>query len=425
MRHLLILLMVALCVLTWSTLAAQDTLPKQKDIIDVLFPKKRAAKETSGETDTLEKGKLYLAPLPIIGYAPANGIVVGAGISGSKLVGNSKTTHVSSGLLNATVTSKEQVNINLRTNIYLPDDKWILMGDWRLLLFAQPTYGLGVNFKDPSSFNIGGLEIEKSPNEQPMRFDYVRLYETAYRRIFKSFYAGIGINVDYHYHVKDEDLDTSLPDLKLTSHFLYSTQKGFDLERYAVTGISLNLLYDSRDNAVNAQKGHYAQLTVKANPAIFNISQASSIIYYEYRTYIPLSRLKYRKKTLAFWTWGQLLFGGKMPYLALPSITWDMYNRSGRGYIQGRIRGENFWYGETEYRFPITRSGLLGGVAFVNVTTASNLSLNQPLFYAVAPGYGGGLRIKFSRKTNTNICVDYGRGLNGSNGIYFNLQEAF
>jgi hemolysin activation/secretion protein len=102
-----------------------------------------------------------------------------------------------------------------------------------------------------------------------------------------------------------------------------------------------------------------------------------------------------------------------------------MYNRSGRGYIQGRIRGENFWYGEAEYRFPITNDGLLGGVAFLNATSASNLTLKQNLWDAFAPGYGIGLRVKMSKQSKTNISIDYGLGKNGSDGIYFNLQEAF
>ena len=102
-----------------------------------------------------------------------------------------------------------------------------------------------------------------------------------------------------------------------------------------------------------------------------------------------------------------------------------MYNRSGRGYVQGRIRGENFWYGETEYRFPITKNGLLGGVGFMNLSSASNLALKQQLWDAYALGYGLGLRVKMSKRTNTNISVDMGLGKNGSGGIYFNLQETF
>jgi hypothetical protein len=103
-----------------------------------------------------------------------------------------------------------------------------------------------------------------------------------------------------------------------------------------------------------------------------------------------------------------------------------MYNRTGRGYIQGSIRGVNFIYGETEYRFPISRkTGILGGVLFVNATTASSDDGTRDLFEYIDPAAGCGLRVMFSRKTLSNVSIDLGFGRNGSFGIYFNLNETF
>jgi len=120
----------------------------------------------------------------------------------------------------------------------------------------------------------------------------------------------------------------------------------------------------------------------------------------------------------------QFVTSGKQPYLEMPAISWDMYNRTGRGYVQGRIRGENMWYGESEYRFPVSRNGFLGGVTFVNLTTASNDLKRQLLSDHFAIGYGAGIRLKLSKLNKTNIAIDYGRGQGGS-AIYFNLQETF
>ena len=113
-----------------------------------------------------------------------------------------------------------------------------------------------------------------------------------------------------------------------------------------------------------------------------------------------------------------------VPYLALPAITWDTYNRSGRGYIQGRFRGKNMVYEEAEFRFRISKDGLFGGVVFANFTTASNPFTGQKVFDAFAPGYGFGLRIMMNKKDRTNIAMDYGRG-DGFSGVYFNIREAF
>jgi hypothetical protein len=62
---------------------------------------------------------------------------------------------------------------------------------------------------------------------------------------------------------------------------------------------------------------------------------------------------------------------GRLPYLALPAIGWDAANRTGRGYLQGRFRGNAEAYLEVEWRFRITSDGLFGGVLFANVQSFS------------------------------------------------------
>jgi len=414
------LLLLIMLITSGSICYAQESLPQHKDIGDLLFKKKKL--DTSKLKDALVVRKLYLNILPIPGYSPALGFVLGGGASASILLGDRETTNLSSSLANMTITSKKQLNVNIRTNIYTSNNKWILQGDYRLLLFSQPTYGLGINFLNTGDFNLNGISVSNDIDEQPMRFNYIRFYENVYRQLNGPWYAGLGLNIDHHYAIEDQLLDINSP---MTSHYDYSNKNGFSIEKYATNGITFNLLYDSRDNSVNPLRGHFGQLTFRENAKFIGSSQSSSTIYYEYRTYLNLGEYKNCKHILAFWTWGQLVTSGKLPYLATPSVGWDMYNRSGRGYIQGRIRGENLAYSEAEYRFPISKNGLLGGVAFLNATTASNSMVCQPIFDAFAVGYGAGLRVKMNKKTNTNISIDYGRGRNSSGGIYFNLQEAF
>jgi len=414
------LLLASMLIIIGNICFAQDSLVKQKDISDVLFKKKKS--NAPKQEDTLVVRKVYLSVLPIPGYSPALGFVLGGGASANILLGDRKTTNLSSALANITVTSKKQLNVNIRTNVYTPNNKWIYQGDYRLLLFSQPTYGLGINFGQRGDFNLNGASVNDDPDEQPMRFNYIRFYENIYCQLKGSWYAGLGFNLDHHYAINDQSLDTAN---HITAHYDYSTKRKFSLKKYTTSGITFNLLYDSRDNAVNPLKGHFAQLTFRENLKFLGSSQSSSTIYYEYRTYLKLGDNKQLKHILALWSWGQFITSGKLPYLATPSIGWDMYNRSGRGYIQGRIRGENLAYNEAEYRFPISKNGILGGVAFLNATTASNSIVNQPIFNAFALGYGAGLRVKMSKQTNTNISIDYGRGRNGSGGVYFNLQETF
>jgi hypothetical protein len=114
---------------------------------------------------------------------------------------------------------------------------------------------------------------------------------------------------------------------------------------------------------------------------------------------------------------------GRPPDLMLPSIGWDETYNTGRGYIQGRYRGKNMVYFESEYRFGLSKSGLLGGVVFANLQCFSSDISNQ--YSNVFPGYGAGLRLKINKFSNTNICIDYGFGANNSRGFFINLGEVF
>ena len=410
----------SLCLLTilvqciFNSSFAQNVKIPEKDIIDVIFGVKKTNKKP--ENDSLIPRKLYTSILPIPGYNPALGFVIGAGISTNFLSGTANKTHLSNILANATITTRNQFNLYARNMIFLKDDEWVLQGDWRWLIFSQPTYGLGINFNDlPNT----------TANEEPMKFNYLRFYQTLYKKLWGTWYAGIGINIDRHYSVVDQLLDTSSANQYLTAHYEYSKLNNIRQDQYASIGISLNLLYDTRDNSVNPRKGQYAKMTFRINNEIFGSTRSHNTLYYEYRTYWNPTKMRVRPHIIGFWTMGSLLMSGKQPYLEMPAIGWDMYNRTGRGYIQGRIRGENMWYGETEYRFPISKNGLLGGVGFVNLSTATNEAKKQKLANQFAAGFGFGLRIKMSKKTNTNIAIDYGMGRNGSSGVFVNLLETF
>lgn len=397
-----------------SVLAQNQKQYPEKDLNDYLFGSNR--KSARNQTDSFIPRKLYTSVLPIPGYNPALGFVIGGGISTSFLSGHASSTHRSNILANATFTTRNQFNFNARNLVYLKDDQWILQGDWRWLIFSQPTYGLGINFNN---------RFRPRAKEQPMKFNYIRFYQTLYKKIYGPLYAGVGVNIDRHYNIVDELLDTSSATPFITAHYEYSRLNNIRQDQYASVGLSFHFLFDNRDNAVNPRKGQYALMSFRVNNEIFGSTRSHNTLYYEFRTYWnPAKHLK-RPHIIGFWTMGQFVVSGKQPYLEMPGISWDMYNRTGRGYVQGRIRGENMWYGEAEYRFPITKNGFLGGVAFLNLTTATNEAKQQKLADEFAAGYGLGLRIKMSKKTNTNIGLDFGIGRDGSSGIYVNLLETF
>jgi len=381
--------------------------------------------------DTLTKsdlvvGKTYLSILPVVGYAPANGFLAGGAISFSRLMGH-PPTNLSSGMLNFQITSKGQFIVNARSKIYLPGNKWFLQGDWRLLLFSQPTYGLGINNSEFNKTHIYTNNLDLVGDDtlaEPMKYKLVRFYEEGTRRLGNShIYAGLGIMIDQHFSIKDERLDTvsESETYYITNHYKYSDTNNFNPLQYGTNGIKVTLLTDTRDNISNCYKGYYASISLLSNFRIGNNSKQSMQLLYDARYYLGLG--KNPRHVLAYWGWGNILLNGKVPYLALPSIGWDTYNRSGRGFIQGRYRGLSMVYNEVEYRFPISKNGLFGGVLYVNATTASNYT--KKLFDKTAFGRGAGIRMQLDKRARTNLCVDIGLGADRATAIYFNLQEAF
>ena len=404
-----------------SASLAQDEKKDLKDVIGKL--RKDSTNKFSPE---IQIAKNYISILPVIGYAPANGFVIGAAVSLSRLFAEAPT-NLSSGLVNLQLTSKKQFIINVRSKVYLKDNKWFLQGDWRILYYAQPTYGLGINYMGGNEFliNLNGAETGTSPIEEPMRFNYVRIYEDVVRRIGNgSWYVGLGISLDDHYGIKDEklNLDSAVGPIYITNHYAYSYKYGFNAEHYITNGFNINVLTDRRDDIANPYRGYFGSVSFRYNPEFMGSAKRSEIILYDLRYYWGLSELR-KRNVLAFWTFGNFVTRNDVPYLALPSIGWDTYNRSGRGYIQGRYRGLTMVYTEVEWRYPISRNDLWGGVAFINNTFVS--SSTQKLFEKTAPGLGVGLRLTMDKRTRTNLGMDLGYGVDHSSGIYFNLQETF
>ncbi len=395
--------------------SGSGSLARQKDIGDIFVP---ASDDVSG---TLQIRKLYIPVLPIIGYAPANGFVVGVGLAPAILLDSIQHTHLSTLQTNLQFTSRNQKNIHLRHNIYTSRDRFIFQGDWRLLFFSQPTYGLGI-YDYPPVFSLLGLSADDNNGAQPMRFNYLRVYETILRKVTKRFYLGAGIALDYHWNIRDEMLQLDSATAFITSHYAYSELENYSAQKYSANGILLRAVYDTRDNSVHAYSGAYLDMAYRRNTLWLGSDQSSSLLYLEARKYFTVVS---DKQQLAFWFIGNFILEGNLPYLALPSIGWDTYNRSGRGFVQGRFRGRNMVYGEAEWRFSLSESGLLGGVVYLNTTSTDNKFTDQSLGDRFAIGYGTGLRIKMTKETRTNICIDLGAGSDGSTGIWFGLSETF
>lgn len=274
-----------------------------------------------------------------------------------------------------------------------------IQGDIRLLVYPQYTYGL--NSKTP-------------PTERVLlNSQYIRFYQSILYKIEPYFFAGMGYNLDSHL-----DIETNRGIyIKNITTYPFGTKADFNSFS---SGYNISLLYDTRNNLLNPLPGGYVNVIYRNNPKFLGSNNNWQSLYIDLRKYATLSKL--RHQLFAFWTYYWTTLTPGTPYLDLPSVGWDPYNRSGRGIPQSRYRGQHLLYGEAEFRSNITRNGLLGFVLFANVN-----SVAQPQTYSFTyfhPAEGFGLRLKFNKKSNTNIAIDYAFS-KGYHGLNLNLGEAF
>lgn len=364
----------------------------------------------------------FLLIVPYISSNPTAGFIIGGGLTYSFKA--SKTDeHVSLISSNASYSTNGLVTVNFKTFAFLFHEKLVLNGDWRYLVNSESTYGLGTSKgSNTTLIGVNGYPTSSDSAEQPLKYNQLRLYEIGSWRLFSNFFAGIGFQFDRYYEIRDDVLEKG--DTGTSYHYQYSISHGFNPKQYNVSGFSLNFLYDSRDNQVNAYKGHYANINYRFNLTGLGSTKNSSTVLTEYRAFIPLDAPKYRH-ILGFWLYGNFVASGNVPYLGLPALGYDQQQRTGRGYRFGRFRGEDMLYGETEYRFPISmRTGILGGVVFLNGTTTSDRANNVQLMDYIRSGYGAGLRIMLDKTTRTRLEIDAGLSRH-SFGFYLAALETF
>ncbi|MBN9383353.1 MAG: BamA/TamA family outer membrane protein [Chitinophagaceae bacterium] len=385
---------------------SQDTLrsnhdpaiKQEVDLIDVA--RNIFLKHPGMRIDSVKKraGKVYGSLLPSAEYTLQTAFAVNLTANAAFYTGEREEDNISNIYLNLTYTQKHQLQIPLEANIWTKGNKYNILSDWRFAKFPQDTYGLGGLTKTDSGYLID--------------FSYLRFYQTVLKTVSHDFYLGVGYAIDYYWNVKE----VNPPAGQMT-----------DFERYGLrskslsSGFTLNLLYDTRRNAINPEPGHYVNVIYRPNFTFLGSDSNWQTLLIDARKYMHFPH--HSKNILAFWTFDWFTLKGNPPYLLLPSTASDTYVNMGRGYIQGRFRGKNVVYGETEYRFDIMSNGFLGGVVFVNAQSFSEPSSGR--FEAIAPGWGAGIRIKLNKFSRTNIALDYGFGMHGSHGIFANLGEVF
>ncbi len=386
------------------SLLAQDSTKKSladrtkgmKDIGDYyrqIFHKKATIDTTKRKT----LGPFY-TPVIYPGYSLVTGTLLGLSNNVSFYTHAGADAKISTVITDIVYTEfKQSINI-MRSSLWLNHERINLLGDWRFYKFPTFTYGLG------------GKTLLADANA--VDYSQLRIYEVAVKQVTDDLLMGVGYNLDSHWNLKE----TNNPALVNTDLDKY----GFS-DKSISSGISLNLVYDNRLNSNSPADGYYVNVQLRDNLKLLGSDNNWQSATLDFRHYIPLS--KRRRSILAFWSYDVFTLGGNPPYFDMPSIGGDTFNNSGRGYAEGRFRGLNMMYFETEYRYDIVKNGFIGGVAFANVSTFSEIDTKK--FEKINAGYGMGIRIKMNKNSNTNLGIDYVLATNGVGGFSFTLNELF
>ncbi|HEY0176128.1 MAG TPA: hypothetical protein VGC08_07110, partial [Pedobacter sp.] len=255
-----------LCLLPFA-LSAQNT-PN-------MLPQNNVLKDTTQQTDLIDiardifhispgkarmqNGKrVYFSILPVSSAVPGGGgRAFVTSTTAAMYLGDRKTTNISSATFAPYWNFKSRFGLPLRSSVWLPDNTWNIQGDVRLLVYPQYTWGLGSrNNYDESTL---------------VDYNYIRFYQSALKRIEPYLFAGVGYNLDYHFNIRSDDPNT---DLKTFTRYNYGTANSS-----LSSGLTLNLLYDSRNNSLNPLPGAYANLVYRINPTFLGSDNNWSSVY--------------------------------------------------------------------------------------------------------------------------------------------------
>ena len=230
------------------------------------------------------------------------------------------------------------------------------------------------------------------------------------RKIIGDFYVGLlyfGTQTNYKF---DQGTDE---ENEFTKEFFEAN----DIEDNFVSSVGLNLSFDSRDYVYNPSKGFMFTIRPKLNRDWLGSDNDYVDTDFDAAFYTSLSL----KGILAIG-----LAGG----FATGDVPFDGYQNYGvrnslRGYVTGKYKGKHMVALQAEYRRVIYKRW--GGVAFVGTGSIwGNEDNGEESFERNwLPSAGLGARFMVSREKKINLRLDFAFGVDGNQGLYFGIMEAF
>jgi hypothetical protein len=332
--------------------------------------------------------KPHIILLPIVYYTPETRLALGAGgVLNYRLGREKEKARPSSLWLLLIYTQNSQIQLQLRPEIYLSNNSYILNATVKYERFPLKFFGIG-NDVSPAAAEVYTPET-------------IALSLSLKRRIIGNVFGGI------QYQLEKTIIQEVEAGGLLASGLITGSTGG------VISGLGLNLSWDNRDNVLFPRRGSYLQVVAESFGSVLGSDYHYSVSRIDLRTYVPVMTTH----VLALQVYIRNMKGNppfyQLSMLGGPSIM--------RGTYSGLYRDKTLLAVQAEYRMPVwKRFGMVGFVGMGNVAAGLGSIELDHLRYSL----GGGLRYKIDSREGTNLRLDLAWG-KASHGLYMTVQEAF
>lgn len=338
--------------------------------------------------DSANPKKRYYFIVPIVSYKPETRWMLGLSVAHYfRAKKDDPLTRPSVVRVNFTYTQNNQWSVRPQFEVFTADNKYNLRGAFQYTKFIENYWGIGNTASESS--------------KELYSFNQYKASAKVTRLISKGVYAGLQLNYERMYNVGNIE----------NSPMKSSGVNG--VSGYESLGAGPVVTFDTRDHIYFPRKGHFIDISSAIYHKAVGSSSNFTNLTIDARKYIDL----WKEDVLAFQLYGNFN-DGTVPYRLMGTMGSESYMR---GYYFGRYRDHHLLAAQAELR-----KHIWGPLGFAVFGGAGNVGRSvADLSSRVKPMYGLGLRFMAIPREKINMRIDYGRGLNGIEGIYLTLNEAF
>jgi len=383
MKNLHLLITIILIGIT----STQSTAQRLENFLEFLtfHPNQNAVQRDS----TIYPAKVIFTP--VISYAPETNLSFGVGMKGLfKMRGSGPETRTSNMPLTVQYTLENKYLFFSGFEIFSPQEKYMLTGNIRVQSFPSLFFGIG-------------QDTPKS-NEEEFSYSQILIEPLLLKNMFRK-YLFFGGGIRYN----------RISNLDATPDGLLSLSEQVGARGSTSTGLQLAMIYDSRDNILNASKGTFIGITHGFYGSYLGGNQEYQLTRFDFRHYMqPFNN----PSSILGIQFISHFSHGDTPFL-------DMGRLGGheimRGYFEGRYTERHLIATQVEWRQKLTdRWGIVGFAGVGGVAP----SINEFKIKNLRPSLGVGVRFLIDKEENLNLRLDYGFGNEKSN-YYFKIAESF